>query len=370
MGRPGGGQPGGTLNPQSDTDQFLSYVVADIQDFWAATFTEAGRDYPETVLVLFEGGTQSGCGPASSATGPFYCPADQKVYLDLGFFDELESRFGASGGDFAMAYVVAHEFGHHIQTVMGVSESVQQQAQQDPSRQNELSVRQELQADCLAGVWAHSAASDVEPGDIEEALSAAAAVGDDRIQQATPGSRRPGVLDPRLGRAARGLVHDRLPERQRRRLRHLRGLTTSAGDRPRDPSADRAGVATMLDWAADEGWNPGVGDAAPFHEADPDGFLLGWLDGEPVASISLVRYDPWFAFLGCYIVRPPYRGQGHGLAMWRAALALREDRVVGLDGVVAQQAAYARSGFASSAGTSASRAAAAVTRPAGLVPLE
>ena len=187
LGTTGGGQPGGTLNPQSDTDQFLSYVVSDIQDYWGATFSEAGREYPETRLVLFEDGTQSSCGPASSATGPFYCPADQKVYLDLGFFDQLESRFGASGGDFAMAYVVAHEFGHHIQTVMGVSESVQQQAQQDPSRQNELSVLQELQADCLAGVWAHSAASDVEPGDIEEALSAASAVGDDRIQQATQG---------------------------------------------------------------------------------------------------------------------------------------------------------------------------------------
>ena len=99
LGTTGGGQPGGTLNPQSDTDQFLSYVVADIQDFWAATFSESGRDYPETVLVLFEGGTTSSCGPASSATGPFYCPADQKVYLDLGFFDELESRFGAQDED-------------------------------------------------------------------------------------------------------------------------------------------------------------------------------------------------------------------------------------------------------------------------------
>ena len=187
LGTTGGGQPGGTLNPQTDTDQFLSYVVDDIQTFWGATFSESGRDYPETVLVLFEDGTQSTCGPASSATGPFYCPADQKVYLDLGFFDELESRFGASGGDFAIAYVVAHEFGHHIQTVLGVSESVQQQAQQDPSRRNELSVLQELQADCLAGVWAHSAASDLEPGDIEEALSAASAVGDDRIQEATQG---------------------------------------------------------------------------------------------------------------------------------------------------------------------------------------
>jgi hypothetical protein len=185
----GGGvaEPGGTLQPRNDTDQFLAYVVSDIQDFWAATFSANGRDYPETVLVLFEGATQSSCGPASSATGPFYCPADQKVYLDLGFFDELTSRFGAQGGDFAIAYVVAHEFGHHIQTVLGVSQAVQDQAAGDPSRRNELSVRQELQADCLAGVWSHSAMADLEPGDIEEALSAASAVGDDRIQAATSG---------------------------------------------------------------------------------------------------------------------------------------------------------------------------------------
>ena len=189
----GGGavEPGGTLNPQNDTDQFLAYVVSDIQDYWAATFSASGKDYPETKLVLFDGGTQSGCGPASSATGPFYCPADQKVYLDLGFFDELESRFGAQGGDFAIAYVVAHEFGHHIQTVLGISGEVQRLGQEDPSRRNDLSVRQELQADCLAGTWAHSAASDLDAGDIEEALSAAAAVGDDRIQEATQGRTDP-----------------------------------------------------------------------------------------------------------------------------------------------------------------------------------
>ncbi len=183
----GAAQPGGTLDPQSDTDQQLAYIVDNIQDYWAATFSAAGKDYPETVLVLFDGSTSSACGPASAATGPFYCPADQKVYLDLGFFDELQSRFGASGGDFAMAYVVAHEFGHHIQTVLGISEKVQQLSQQDPGQANSLSVRQELQADCLAGAWAQSAQSDLQPGDIDEALSAAAAVGDDRIQQATTG---------------------------------------------------------------------------------------------------------------------------------------------------------------------------------------
>lgn len=185
---PGNAAPGGTLNPQNDTDQFVAFVVSDLQAFWGETFTASGRDYPETTLVLFDqGGTSSGCGPASAATGPFYCPADNKVYLELGFFDELTSRFGAKGGDVAIAYVIAHEFGHHIQTVTGVSQLVQDQSQQDPSRQNELSVKQELQADCLAGVWLNSQASDLEAGDIEEALSAAAAVGDDRIQEATTG---------------------------------------------------------------------------------------------------------------------------------------------------------------------------------------
>ena len=183
----GAAQPGGTLNPQNDTDEQLAFVVSDIQAYWAATFTASGREYPETKLVLFDGSTSSGCGPASSATGPFYCPADQKVYLDLGFFDQLKSQFGAKGGDFAIAYVVAHEFGHHIQTVTGISESVQQQAQADPNAANDLSVRQELQADCLAGAWAYSAMSDMQPGDIEEAISAAEAVGDDRIQQRTTG---------------------------------------------------------------------------------------------------------------------------------------------------------------------------------------
>lgn len=186
--QPGGAaEPGGTLNPRSDTDQFLAYVNQDIQTFWVDTFQRSGRELPINDLVLFEGGTSSGCGPASSATGPFYCPADQKVYLDLGFFDELVNRFGAEGGDFAIAYVVAHEYGHHIQTVLGISEEVQRLGQEDPGRRNDLSVRQELQADCLAGVWANSAASQLDAGDIEEAVSAAEAVGDDRIQQATQG---------------------------------------------------------------------------------------------------------------------------------------------------------------------------------------
>jgi predicted metalloprotease len=187
----GAAEPGGTLVPQSDTDQQLAYVVSNIQDFWQSTFSASGKQYQVTKLVLFDQATSSGCGQASSATGPFYCPADQKVYLDLGFMDELTTRFGAKGGDFAMAYVVAHEFGHHVQDLLGITERVDQLTQQDPSQRNALSVRVELQADCLAGVWAHSDASDLQPGDIDEALSAAQAVGDDRIQQETTGQVNP-----------------------------------------------------------------------------------------------------------------------------------------------------------------------------------
>jgi predicted metalloprotease len=189
MGGLGGGpiEPGGTLQPQSDIDQELAYIVDSVQTYWAEVFRTAGKDYPETKLVLFDQSTQSACGPASSATGPFYCPSDQKVYLDLGFFDQLQSRFGAKGGDFAIAYVVSHEFGHHIQNALGITQRVQELVQQNPDSANDLSVRVELQADCLAGVWSHSAASDLQPGDIEEAISAAQAVGDDRIQQKTTG---------------------------------------------------------------------------------------------------------------------------------------------------------------------------------------
>jgi predicted metalloprotease len=189
----GGGavQPGGTLKPQSDIDQEVAYIVSSVQTFWTNQFSASGKQYPVTKLVLFDSSTQSSCGPASADTGPFYCPADQKVYLDLTFFDELQSRFGAKGGDFAIAYVIAHEFGHHVQNSLGITQGVEQQVQQDPSQQNALSVKVELQADCLAGVWAHSAAADLQPGDIDEALSAASAVGDDRIQQSTTGAVHP-----------------------------------------------------------------------------------------------------------------------------------------------------------------------------------
>jgi predicted metalloprotease len=147
-------------------------------------FSAAGKSYSRATVVLFTGGTQSGCGPASEATGPFYCPLDHKVYLDLGFFRELDTRFGAPG-DFAQAYVVAHELGHHVQSLLGIEADVRKEQQDDPSKQLDLSVRLELQADCFAGVWGHSAytRNELDPGDTNEALKAAAAVGDDRLQQ-------------------------------------------------------------------------------------------------------------------------------------------------------------------------------------------
>ncbi|HJU89456.1 MAG TPA: neutral zinc metallopeptidase [Gemmatimonadaceae bacterium] len=184
---------GGALAPEDSAReepavQFVSFVLDDAQRTWQQKFAQAGEQYREAKLVLFRNGVQSACGVGQSAMGPFYCPLDEKVYVDLGFFDELRTRFGAPG-DFAQAYVLAHEIGHHVQTQLGISERVRQAQQQNPRIANELSVRQELQADCYAGVWGHSTAQReiLERGDVEEGLGAAAAVGDDRIQQQTTG---------------------------------------------------------------------------------------------------------------------------------------------------------------------------------------
>jgi predicted metalloprotease len=190
----GGGGPAASLQAGDDLGQFVNAVTVDVQTFWEERFAAAGKTYPVTVTVLFSEGTQTSCGVASSATGPFYCPGDQKVYLDPGFFDELSQRFQAPG-DFAQAYVIAHEYGHHVQDALGIMDQVSSQQQSDPSRANDLSIRLELQADCLAGVWAHSIwttpdESDVESiteADVREALNAAAAVGDDRIQEQATG---------------------------------------------------------------------------------------------------------------------------------------------------------------------------------------
>ena len=169
--------------------QFMSFLLDDIQQTWDGAFGRAGGSYRPATLVLFRDGTRSACGIGQSAMGPFYCPLDEKVYLDLGFFEELDRRFGAPG-DFAQAYVVAHELGHHVQHLTGLAERVRGFQRSDPDIANELSVRLELQADCYAGVWAHSAAERgmLETGDVEEGLNAASAVGDDRIQRRTTGS--------------------------------------------------------------------------------------------------------------------------------------------------------------------------------------
>jgi uncharacterized protein len=174
---------------EEPTVQFVSFVLDTTQAYWRKTL---GPEYPNAKLVLFRGATQTACGVGQSQSGPFYCPGDQKVYIDLEFFDELKSRFGAPG-DFAQAYVLAHEIGHHIQNVTGVEPKVRQMQQQRPDIANQLSVRMELQADCFAGVWAHDAAlaKIIEPGDLEEGLGAAAAVGDDRLQKQTTGRVQP-----------------------------------------------------------------------------------------------------------------------------------------------------------------------------------
>jgi hypothetical protein len=164
--------------------QFVSFVLDDAQATWQKLL---GPRYRQTNLVLFREGVRTACGTAPSAVGPFYCPADEKVYIDLSFFEDLRSRFGAPG-DFAQAYVLAHEIGHHVQTVLGIDREVRR-----AGRSNELSVRMELQADCFAGVWGHSTAKRdiLERGDVEEGLNAAAAIGDDRLQRRSGGQVNP-----------------------------------------------------------------------------------------------------------------------------------------------------------------------------------
>ena len=188
-------QPGvQQVQPNGQDDQlaeFVSVVLADTEDVWHALFrNQLGKPYREPELVLFTGQVQSACGFASAAVGPFYCPADEKVYIDLAFFDELRTRFGAPG-DFAMAYVVAHEIGHHVQNQLGISDQVHEaRGRLSETEYNRLSVRLELQADYLAGVWAHHAERTkqiLEEGDVDEALRAASAIGDDRLQRQSQG---------------------------------------------------------------------------------------------------------------------------------------------------------------------------------------
>lgn len=190
-------QQGPGLQPQQQTAtksdelaEFVSVVLASTEDVWHEIFRSGGEQYQEPVLVLFTERVRSACGLAGAATGPFYCPGDQKLYIDLSFYDELKNRFGAPG-DFAQAYVIAHEVGHHVQTLLGISAQVQQVKRgASPAEANAIQVRMELQADCLAGLWAHHAErrdNILDPGDIDEALGAAAAIGDDRLQRQAQG---------------------------------------------------------------------------------------------------------------------------------------------------------------------------------------
>jgi predicted metalloprotease len=198
----GGGAPATATHQVGDADrsagenrevQFVSFVLDDVQRTWEQLLPAQTRhDYRHAKLVLFRDYTQSGCGTAQSATGPFYCPEDEKVYIDLSFFNELSSRFGAPG-EFAQAYVVAHEFGHHVQKILGIEQKVSRLQHQDPSERNPLSVKLELQADCFAGVWGHSTKERniLDQADIPAGLKAAAAVGDDRLQRMSSGHVSP-----------------------------------------------------------------------------------------------------------------------------------------------------------------------------------
>jgi len=198
--------------------QFMSVVLGSTEEVWSDVFRQRGETYEPPALVLFTNATQSGCGVGQSAMGPFYCSLDRKVYLDLSFFRDLDERFGAPG-DFAQAYVIAHEVGHHLQTLTGVSQQVSAARQRAGQREgNALSVRQELQADCYAGVWGHYAARQqdlLEPGDAEEGLRAAAAIGDDRLQRQSQGQIAPesfthGSSEQRVEWLRRGLESGRM----------------------------------------------------------------------------------------------------------------------------------------------------------------
>jgi len=185
--------PPGSETPEEHKEvQFVSFVLDDAQQTWTAILPKEGLAYHDAKLVLFRDGVQSGCGQAETAMGPFYCPLDEKVYIDLGFYDELRDKFGAPG-EFAQAYVLAHELGHHVQHIEGIDEQMRRTEKQHPDQANALSVKLELQADCYAGVWGHSTQQRnlLDPGDIQSGLQAAASVGDDRLQKMSTGHVSP-----------------------------------------------------------------------------------------------------------------------------------------------------------------------------------
>jgi uncharacterized protein len=189
------GQPAGippSEDPQRDLKDFSGYVFTDAQQTWQQTFRREGRQYENAQLVLYRSAVDTACGSASSAVGPFYCPGDERVYLDLSFYGDMQQQLGASG-DFAWAYVIGHEVGHHVQQELGTSDEVRRLQQEDPDQANSLSVRLELQADCYAGVWANTVyeQGDLEQGDVQEAMAASEAIGDDRLQRRSTGSVDP-----------------------------------------------------------------------------------------------------------------------------------------------------------------------------------
>ncbi|WP_299871585.1 neutral zinc metallopeptidase [uncultured Cocleimonas sp.] len=218
----GGASSSKDVDPNSEDVAFIKTVHGDIETVWAKIFAEAGQRYPVPELVLYTGSTTSGCGPASSRMGPFYCPADTKIYVDMGFFEDLEHKHGA-GGDFARAYVLAHEVGHHIQNLEGTLDKVETAKHRVTGNdKNQLQVRVELQADCYAGVWAHHVQKQfkaLEPGDLEEALTAAASIGDDRLQKQAQGFAIPhtfthGSSKQRAEWFARGVKNGRVQDCQ------------------------------------------------------------------------------------------------------------------------------------------------------------
>lgn len=207
------GAPGAAVDDPREEElvEFVSFVLDDAQATWTKILPAVGGEYSRAKLVLFRDGVDSACGYAGSSTGPFYCPGDQKVYIDLGFYQELKDRFGAPG-DFAQAYVIAHELGHHVQHLIGVDQAVRQRQAADPRNENAYSVAMELQADCFAGVWGHETAQRgiLERGDVEEGLNAAAAIGDDRMQRAagrrvTPDAFTHGSSEQRVAWFRKGL---------------------------------------------------------------------------------------------------------------------------------------------------------------------
>jgi predicted metalloprotease len=189
---PVSGRPVQSSAAEDTLVQFVNFLLTDTQKTWRDTFAASGKPYQDAKLVLFRDHIQSACGFAQSATGPFYCPGDGKVYIDLGFYDELKKRFGAPG-EFAQAYVLAHEFGHHVQNLLGTERQMRRLVQQNPGKANALSVDMELQADCYAGVWGYSANKRglLDPGDVDDGLRAAASVGDDRLQKMGQGYVNP-----------------------------------------------------------------------------------------------------------------------------------------------------------------------------------